>query len=165
MKKYIAISLVVVMFAIMACGCAADGGAKNEPVKEEVVITEINPADFPGAKEYDVYYWPKVGIASEIPVPTWSNRGLIAFESEDKYSCYVGYTTIDNFREYVNDIQELGFTENYQAVSGQVYYGETVDGCAILLIYSKDGSFMTIGVCEDYTELGIRLPDETEESN
>ena len=165
MKKYIAIILVVVMFAIMACGCAAEDGAKNEPVKEEVVITEINPAAFPGAEEYDVYYWPKTGIASEVPVPTWSNRGLIIFESADEYSCYVGYTTADNFREYVNEIQEFGFTENYQAVSGQIYYAETEDGWAILLIYSDKSCAMNVALTQDYTELGIRLPDETEESN
>lgn len=160
MKKFIALILAVVIFAGFACGC----GATN--VKDEIILEEVDTTQFPDAEEYDIYSWPTLGVASQIPVPTWSNRGLIIYESADCFSCQVGYTTVDDFNNYIKELQDFGFVLNYQASVGQIYYAETEDGWAVLLMYSEPTSMMSLGITQDYTKLGIRQPDaEVNESN
>lgn len=161
MKKYIAIILAMVMFAGLACGCADTGTSTTTTpeTKKETALKEVDPAQFPDATEYDIYAWPAIGIASEIPVPVWSNRGLILYETADCFECYVGYTTKDDFNNYVKELQDFGFVKYYQSSNG-VYYAETEDGWAVIVTYSQTNSMMALGVARDFNEMGLRDPVE-----
>lgn len=163
MKKYIAIILAVVMFAALACGCTSNGtngGTEVTPeVKKEVVLKEVDTAQFLEAREFDIYAWPTLGIASEIPAPLWSNRGLISYESEDEFSCLVGYTTKEDYLGYVKELQNFGFIKYYES-SAIMYYAETEDGWAIWICYSESNSSMSIALARDFETLGIRDVEE-----
>lgn len=133
MKKYIALILVVVIFVTLACGCGSTNVAKAG--SKDIQLSEVDISQFPDAYEYDVYSWPTFGLATEIPVPTWSNRGYIMFDEEDRFSCDVGYTTVENFNNYKKALQDAGFVVNYKN-SSYAYYAETETGLAVLVIYS-----------------------------
>lgn len=176
MKKYIAIILAVVMFAALACGCTSNGtnggngdnGATPE-VKKEVVLKEVDTTQFAEAREFDIYAWPTLGIASEIPAPLWSNRGLISYESEDEFNCLVGYTTKEDYLNYVKELQDFGFVKYYES-SAIMYYAETEDGWAVWVCYSDNSSMMSIALARDFETLGIRdvkeeLDDTVDDAN
>lgn len=166
MKKYIAIILAVIMFAVLACGCTSNGtngddgtNAATPVVKKEVILKDVDTAQFPNAREYDIYSWPTLGIASEIPAPLWSNRGAISYESADEFSCLVGYTTKENYSNYVKELQDFGFVKYYES-SSIMYYAETEDGWAIWICYSESNYSMSIALARDFEELGIRDVEE-----
>lgn len=163
MKKYVAFILVIVMFAALACGCTSNGAngttGTTPEVKKEVVLKEVDTTQFPEAREFDIYSWPTLGIASEIPAPLWSNRGLISYESEDEFSCLVGYTTKEDYLAYVKELQDFGFIKYYES-SAVMYYAETEDGWAVWICYSDTNSMMSIALARDFNVLGIRDVEE-----
>lgn len=167
MKKCIAMILAIVMFAGLACGCANDSDTStgdttkektvqtNKPGKKSHKKTTLNKVDtskFTNAEDYDSYEWPTIGIASEIPVPAWSDRGMIVYEAADCFECYVGYTTKEDFTSYVQELKDFGFVKYYQS-AGTAYYAETEDGWGIMVNYSQYSSSMILIAARDYSTM------------
>lgn len=148
MKKLTAICLSLCLIITVLCGCN-DTGSEDADANPIANLTEVDISQFPDAEDYDVYYWPTFGIASEIPVPSWSNRGWIDYDEEDHFRCYVGYTTPDDFHNYVAELQNFGFTVNYFNDGDWRFYAETEDGMGILLYYWEKDSHMCLEIARD----------------
>lgn len=148
MKKLFTITLIVCLITSMLGGCGATNSKASESTPA-IKLTEVDISQFPDAREYDVYYWPTSGIASEIPVPAWSNRGWIDYNEADHFRCYVGYTTMEDANNYINELQVFGFTVNGFCDGDWRFYAETEDGKGILLCYWEEGSYISLEVARD----------------
>lgn len=153
MNKLFAIVISMVLVVGTLCGCSANSEETISKVGKPVVLTEIDISQFPDAEEYDVYRWPTIGIASEIPAPAWSNRGWIKYDEPDRFYCRVGYTTFDDFSNYISELQEFGFTNNYVNDGEWKYYAETDDGWGIILFFYERNSDMVIQLARDNTTM------------
>lgn len=149
MKKLFSIGLTLCLIVAMLCGCESNTSNTASVTK----LDEVDISQFPDAEDYDEYYWPTFGVASEIPVPTWSNRGWIDYDEEDHFRCYVGYTTPDDFHNYITELQNFGFTLNYFNDGEWRFYAETEDGLGILLYYWEKDSHMCLEVARDCNEI------------
>lgn len=160
MKKFIGIIVAIsLIFALSAC-TKNDDSVKPSDVEttigteateiieetEEPTTNEIDISKFPDADEYDEFEWPSFGVTENIPVPTWSNRGEVYFDTSETFCGEVGYTTLDDYNSYVKQCQADGYVENYYSAPGYLYYAENADGCAVLLMYDDSGEYMQIQV-------------------
>ena len=141
MKKFIAIVLIICSFVVVLCGCTSDKKLK-----------EVDMSKFTDAEEFDIYEWPTVGIGSEIPVPNWSNRGDIRKDSADYFKVKVGYTTQENYSNYVKTIQDFGFVVDYSNDDHR-YYAKNYDGWGIELYYSDNRMMLRIEVARHAEDL------------
>ena len=151
MKKYVAIILAVAILVGILCGCesvslvVATNRDIARPGTTNFTLTEVDVSQFPDAFEHDIYSWPTFGLGIEIPIPTWSNRGYIWVDEADAYNCEVGYTTVDNFNDYKEAVQDAGFTLNYKNAS-DAYYAENEEGIGVLITYTDVWYEMNISV-------------------
>ena len=151
MKKYVVIILAVAILAGVLCGCepgsmvVATNTDIARPGSTNVTLAEVDVSQFPDAYDHDIYSWPTFGLGIEIPIPIWSNRGYIWLDEADRFSCEVGYTTVDNFNNYKKAIQDAGFTLNYKNAS-DAYYAENEEGVGILITYTDVWYEMNISV-------------------
>lgn len=148
-KIFIFVAVVCLLFGSL-CGCNNESGTGSI---KSVKLDEVDISKFPDAEEYDVYRWPTIGIASEIPAPTWSNRGWIKYDEADRFYCRVGYTTFNNFSDYISKLQEFGFTNNYVSDGEWKYYAETDNGWGIIVFFFNNNSDMSIQLARDHTTL------------
>lgn len=77
--------------------------------------------------------WPSIGLATLIPVPD-SNVGTIASNSSTCFTAYIGDTSEEDYRNYVNSCIELGFTVDFRD-TGEDFYGNNVEGIELHLAY------------------------------
>lgn len=150
MRKLLITIVSICLLLGTLCGCSNEF---NTDSIKTVRLTKVDISKFPDAEEYDVYRWPTIGIASEIPTPTWSNRGWIKYDEPDRFYCRVGYTTFDDFSNYISDLQEFGFKNNYISDGEWKYYAETDDGWGIIVFFFGNNSDMSIQVARDHMDL------------
>lgn len=159
------VSIIVISIAVFI-GIGVLSGRTNDTNFEEtisestdsktenkVTLTNVDISQFPDAEDYDVYYWPTFGIASEIPAPAWSNRGWIDYDEADHFRCYVGYTTPDDFHNYIAELQDFGFVLNYFNDGDWRYYAENDAGWGILLYYWEDESHLNLEVARNHEDI------------
>ena len=156
MKKFIALILAFVVFAGFACGCTSGDSIISAvtgptdvaaPGTKDFELTEVDISQFPDAIADDVYEWPTFGLAMNIPIPLWSNRGFIFYDSQDQFACDVGYTTEENFKHYREALQDAGFTINYKSTT-YAYYGESENGVGVFINFLSTWSEMQIMVAQ-----------------
>lgn len=153
MKKF-TIAAIILSISLMFAGCTITIDSKSadistesevtESVLEESITEEESIPDIPGAKEFDTFEWPTFGAVTRIPVADWSDRGMILADSENTFWVQVGYSTQDNYNEYVKACQEAGFTEDYYNVAGYMYYGANTDGYFVQLTYNEYDHYVAI---------------------
>lgn len=156
MKKFTIINTVALILAtcLLFAGCtitinskpddASNESEVTESVQEESIVEEETIPDIPGAKEFDTFEWPTFGAVTRIPVADWSNRGLILCDSENSFWVQVGYSTKDNYDNYVKACQDAGFTEDYYNIAGYMYYGANADGYFVQLTYNEYDHYIAI---------------------
>lgn len=150
MRKMIIFALSMCLLVGALCGCSSESSTRSF---ETVKLERVDISKFPDADEYDVYRWPTIGIASEIPAPTWSNRGWIKYDEPDRFYCRVGYTTFDDFSNYICELQEFGFKNNYVSDGEWKYYAETDDGWGIRILFFEKNADMSITLARDNTTM------------
>lgn len=156
MKKF-TIAGVILSVCLMFVGCTITINSKTddvsnesevtESVQEETIVeeeTEEAIPDIPGAKAFDTFEWPTFGAVTRIPVADWSNRGLILCDSENTFWVQVGYSTKDNYDNYVKACRDAGFTEDYYSVAGYIYYGANTDGYFVQATYNQYDHYVAI---------------------
>lgn len=155
MKKFTIANIIAITLAtcLLFAGCTITIDSKSadistesevsEPISEEVTAEETIP-DIPGAKDFDTFEWPTFGAVTRIPVADWSDRGLILADSENTFWVQVGYSTQDNYDDYVKACQDAGFTEDYYNVAGYMYYGANADGYFVQLTYNEYDHYVAI---------------------
>lgn len=146
MKKFIVI-FVILAICVSMFGCAARIDPKAP--------AEVDISQFPDAKEFDVFEWPNTGLGAKLPVPMWSNRGHIFLDSENTVWTQIGYSTLDDYNDYLKACQDAGFTLNYFSLPDNMYYGENEEGCAILIIYSDYEYFIDVKIATDADTLNM----------
>ena len=85
--------------------------------------------------------FPKKGIGSLLPIPN-SNMGEILYDYSDSFEVYIGNTTIDEYREYVNLCLESGFDIDYYKYDDSFNAYDTNGNC--INIYMRDNDIMQI---------------------
>lgn len=156
MKKFTAI-IVVLSLCLAFAGCTITIGFTNPPATEPVESTipetteapttapaEETLSDIPGAKEFPEFEWPTFGAVTRIPVADWSTHGTILANSENSFWVQVGYSTLDNYNDYVKACQDAGFTEDYYNAEGYMYYGANADGYFVQLTYNQYDHYVAI---------------------
>lgn len=152
MKKFIAIVIAAVMcMSLFGCASTSTGSEPTEATKPNTPV-EVDISQFPDAEEFDVYEWPSLGAATTIPMPMWSNRGHIYYDSEKQFQCEVGYSTVEDFNDYVKACQEAGYTVNYFSVPDELYYAENSEGQAVMIGYSDYFYYVEIWTAFDTSE-------------
>lgn len=152
MKKIIAITMMAMMILCIFAGCSENKTEANTPeenpeVTEPVEETPNDPAsDIPNAKGFPEMSWPTFGAATKIPAPDWSSNGEILVDSEITFWVQVGYSTVDNYNDYMKACQEAGFTKDYYSIANYMYYGANSDGYAIQLTYNEYDHYIAIQV-------------------
>ena len=146
MKKFINVIIALsIFFAFTGCttkndiSTSASSSYENTTKSTELEESSLEHADtfIPDAKEYDVIIWPTFGIATKIPMPTWSDRGVFysSETSETLLWAEIGYTTIDDYRNYVEACKAYGYDKNIHEEIDSVYYAENEEGYAVDLLY------------------------------
>lgn len=130
----------------------------EEIEEEEPIENSLGHADLsiPNAKEYDVITWPTFGIVTKIPMPTWSDRGCFygSETSEVTFWCNIGYTTLDDYRGYVKDLQDYGYVINVHEDPDYMFWGENEEGYGVQLTYIPWSYYMAIQVTNDPASWG-----------
>ena len=125
-----------------------------EPVTEIPTEDEENNAPvlghadllIPDAKEYDVIEWPTYGIATNLPVPTWSDRGQFYGSSSDEtmFWAEIGYTTLKDYEDYVEQLKACGFDQDIQEDPGSSFIAYNEDGYMGDLLYVPWSKYVDI---------------------
>lgn len=173
--------IIAVIFSLVFAGCADQTQAQytteatteviiettaevtTEPTAEVTTTpTEEMISNIPNAKEFPEMDWPTFGAATKIPTPEWSNHGEILIDSETGLWVQVGYSTLDDYRDYMKACQDAGYIENYYNVAGYMYYGENADGYAVQLTYNQYDHYISIQVTAFASEWNKWWVEETE---
>lgn len=117
---------------------------------EESVVGDDRP-DIPDAEYFDEFVWPTFGLATKIPIPSWSKWGLFLGNETSETYCWVqvGYSTLDDFNDYVKACQDAGYTEDSYYKNGYMYYAVDSDGRGIQVHYNQWSHFLDIQVTID----------------
>ena len=67
----------------------------------------------------DEIKWPESEISKRLPVPE-SSLGKISWERASGFCIYLGNTTKDDFKQYVERCFEMGFTVDYE--KGETFF-------------------------------------------
>lgn len=127
-----------------------------DPVTETPTEDEENNAPvlghadllIPDAKEYDVIEWPTYGIATNLPVPTWSDRGQFYGSPSDEtmFWAEIGYTTLKDYEGYVEACKACGFDKDIQEDPGSSFIAYNEDGYMIDLLYVPWSKYVDIQI-------------------
>lgn len=71
-------------------------------------------------------------------------KGLPEMSWRTFLSAQVGYSTVDEFNDYVKACQDAGYTNNCYSEPGYFYYGTDSDGYAVQLTYNQCDHYITI---------------------
>ena len=77
--------------------------------------------------------WPKNGLAQLLPKPT-STYGRIDMDSSEQFAVYIGKTSLDSYRSYIEKVRDSGFNEDYNN-SNDSYRAKNKDGYSVEVIY------------------------------
>lgn len=81
----------------------------------------------------DEIQWPNSEIAKRLPVPE-SSLGKFSWERSTGFCLYIGNTTKDEYKQYVDRCYEMGFTVNYS--KGDTFFrAHDADGFSIEIKY------------------------------
>lgn len=121
---------------------------ESETTENEVPKSGHADLSIPDAKEYDIFTWPEFGIVTKIPTPTWSDRGVFygSETSEVTFWAEIGYTTLDNYNEYIEACKEMGYDLNIYEDPGYTFWGENEEGYGVQLIYFPWSRYMSVQV-------------------
>lgn len=148
MKKNALVIMLICCAAIMCfiTGYFASkiGEPEPEPKPDTESPTEEVVSTIPDATDFPEIEWPTFGFATRLPTPDWSNRGEIVYSTERDIHIHIGYSTLEDFENYVEACKELGYTENTYSVPGITYYGENAEGNAAHLHYNQYEHYVTI---------------------
>lgn len=127
-----------------------------DPVTETPTENEENTAPtlghadllIPDAKEYDVIEWPTYGIATNLPVPTWSDRGQFYGSSSDEtmFWAEIGYTTLKDYEGYVEACKACGFDKDIQEDPGSSFIAYNEEGYMVDLLYVPWSKYVDIQI-------------------
>ena len=107
------------------------------------------------------FKWPNSEIVKLLPVPK-SNKGQIEWESDDGFTIYVGETTIEDYKTYIEECSDNGFIVDYEK-GDNYYYADNVDGYHLSLKY-EGNNIMFIRIEKSDDKLQETNPTDTSKS-
>lgn len=107
--------------------------------------------------EMEEIKWPESIVGKMLPTPV-SKVGKFSYEYEDNFFVYVGETSLDDFKDYVQKCSDNGFTVDYRN-GDDFYYADNQDGYSLSLNY-KVNNIMTIQISPPNKEISSTV-DET----
>lgn len=147
MKKVLALLLALAL-CLSLCAC----GTKETPSKTmQQTQTDGANASIPDAIEYDVISWPTSGAVTKIPIPSWSNRGKFfsSETSETNFWAEVGYTTLDDYRNYIEACKQARFVNDMHEENDSLFWAVNEEGYGVQLTYISWGKYLGVQVTSD----------------
>lgn len=77
--------------------------------------------------------WPAIGLATLLPVPD-TNVGTIDIDTSIQFNAWIGETSLEDYKAYVNKCVENGFDVDYSN-SEKVFSADNKDGVSLRLEY------------------------------
>ncbi len=148
MKRRIVLSLVTGMMVVgLLSGCGndpsnagGDDGASSttspESSTKETKTESKEEALTEDLSEYSDVEWPESTITSLIPKPD-SMVGKFVVKSDDAIWVDVANTSDDDYKDYIKEAQDMGYTENYVELEG-TYTADNENGYSIAIILDDD---------------------------
>lgn len=143
-----------IVLVIMLICCVAAIIYFKVPESLTEIPTEEPTSTIPDAKGFPEIEWPTFGFAAELPIPDWSNKGEILIDSETKTWIHVGNSTFENFTDYIEACEKIGYAEeSYLCKTGivPIYYAENAEGSGIKIQYNTLEHYLSIDGCADAT--------------
>lgn len=106
--------------------------------------------------------WPTMGLATLLPTPN-TDVGTISIDSSTLFEAWIGETSFDNYKIYVNQCIENGFDIDYSN-SEKAFTADNVDGVTLCLEYQGfDTMYISIDA-PDGVETAADEEDKVENS-
>ncbi len=109
--------------------------------------------------------WPTFGLATLLPVPN-SSKGDIYMEGSDEFGAYVGDTSIEDYKKYVDACIEAGFNIDYSK-SEKHFSAENENGDSLYVDYEgfniMDITVYSSDYLSDLTETETTVAQKTTE--
>ncbi len=99
------------------------------------------------------FTWPTIGLATFLPTPS-SNVGTISIDTHLQFEAWIGETTFDEYKAYVNLCIDNGFNVGYSNYE-KVYSADNAEGISLRLEYQ---GFNTMFI-------SVYAPDDEKEEN
>lgn len=151
MKRKIVLSLVTGIMVIgLLSGCGGDSSSSSTSTstaestestkssdsakktknrtKEEALTEDLS--------EYSDIEWPDSTITNLIPKPK-SMVGKFTIKSDDAIWVNVANTSDDDYKEYIKEAQDMGYTENYVELEA-TYTADNKNGYSIAIMIDND---------------------------
>lgn len=142
MKKIVSLLITIgIIFSMSACG------QKTEP---STTVSE------PEQMEFAEFQWPNTEIAKLMPIPK-STIGNIDWSHDYGFVIYVAETSIDDYADYVQECEALGFMLDCRK-GDDYFYADNADGYHVALNYQED-DVMFIRVDEPKDELSTPVTE------
>ena len=169
MKNFTIFAIIIVMlFVFTGCSITFNYGKESKETKEpkettiEESIESPTESDIPDTKEFEYMEWPTFGAATKVPTPDWSDRGTILIDSETDFWAEIGYSTLEDYTNYVKLCQDAGYIIDYYNVANYMYYGADDNGYAVQLVFNQYDNYVSIQVTADATSWNRYWEDEEE---
>ncbi len=79
------------------------------------------------------FTWPTIGLATLLPQPQ-TNIGTISIDSSKQFIAYIGETSLDDYKSYVNQCIELGFNVDFSNQE-KLFTADNENGVSLRLEY------------------------------
>lgn len=77
--------------------------------------------------------WPTIGLATLLPMPD-TNVGTISIDTSVQFNAWIGETSFEDYKTYVNECVENGFDVNYSS-SEKAFSADNKEGVSLSLEY------------------------------
>ncbi len=118
---------------------------------------------FDGLGQFDIHLdtpkvngtfaWPSIGLATLLPEPK-TNVGTVEYDTSKQFSVWIGETSLDSYKEYVNECIDSGFSVDYDSAEKN-YSAKNIDGVSLKLEYQGF----------DTMYISMRAPSDDSENN
>ena len=109
--------------------------------------------DLEAPKDFSKIEWPKSDIAKLLPVPK-SDYGIIEWENSDGFVMYIANTTVDDYKDYVDECMDKGFDVDYDK-GDDYFFAQNKDNYQLHLSFEGNGTMF----------ISIDAPLKEEEEN
>ena len=144
MKTFIIAVSIILLLSVLFTGCNITNKVFNDsngdPTKFEL---EPNPS-----WKYKKLDWSTHKATSVLPTPDWTWWGYALIDDDLSYYGYLGYTTFEDFDNYINELKDAGYTENCDVneTSSNIDWiaDHTSNGYTVMLHYCAWCKYITV---------------------
>lgn len=144
MKNFIIFISILLIMLIVLSGCGISEKVFKDP-NEDPTKFEFDPNP---SWKYERLDWSKHKATSVLPTPDWTWWGYALTDTDLSYYGYLGYTTFEDFENYIDELKEAGYTEkcDVSETDSNVYWiaDHSSNGYTVMLHYCAWSKYITV---------------------